>query len=298
MDVALATSSDLIGLDPDDAPLVEALSREGLSIAPVAWDDPHFDWSSAGICLIRSTWDYHLRLPEFLAWVERADSLTRLWNPPATVRWNGRKTYLRELASAGIPVVETVWLAPGDADDLSRIAGDRGWSEIVVKPVVSAGARDTLHVRRDDLEEGRRHLAALLRRGEAMVQPYLDSVEGYGERCVVWIDGQITHSVRKRPILRRSGDDWVEADSAQLDPEESTLATRAIAASGRDALYARVDLVRDGEGRSRVLELEMIEPTLFFVHCRPAAARLASAVSREALRRRASSRPSGGRLPP
>jgi glutathione synthase/RimK-type ligase-like ATP-grasp enzyme len=280
VDVALATTSELIDLDPDDAPLLEALSREGLSFAAVAWDDPRFDWSQARLCLIRSTWDYHLRLSEFFSWAVKVSERTRLWNPLATIRWNSRKTYLRELSRLGIPVVDTVWLAPGDPADLASIMAGRGWSDSVVKPVVSAGAHRTLHVRRENFEGGQQHLSELLGSGEVMVQPYLESIDDYGERSVIWIDGQVSHGVRKRPILKRSGPDWAEADPADLAPAESELAARAIEAAAVTALYARVDLVRDARGVPRVLELELIEPTLFFSHCSAAASRLARALSR------------------
>ena len=280
MDVALATSSELIELDPDDAPLLEALSEEGLSFAALAWDDPLSDWSRAGLCLIRSTWDYHLRLSEFLSWAERASACTQLWNPLRTIQWNCRKTYLRELAAGGIPVVETAWLVPGEAADLEALMRERGWNESVVKPVVSAGAHRTLHVRSENLEHGQRHLEELSRIGEVMVQPYVESVDHHGERSVVWIDGQVSHSVRKRPILKRSGSGWAEADAADLAPAEAALAAKAIAIASVEALYARVDLVRDAEGRLRVLELELIEPTLFFTQGPLAATRLARALRR------------------
>ena len=280
VDVALVTFRDLPDLDPDDRPLLEALEDERLSFEPVAWDDPRFDWSRAGLALLRSTWDYHLRLPEFLAWSERAASRTRLWNPLPTIRWNCRKTYLRELEASGIPVVETVWLSPGNPVDLAALMEERGWFEAIVKPVVSGGAYRTMHVRRENLDGAREHIDAILASGEAMAQPYLSSVEDYGERSVVWIDGAVTHCVRKRPILKRSGADWLEADPAAFDVEEAALAERAIAASRAEALYARVDLVRDPEGVSRVLELEMIEPTLFFTAFAGAAPRLARALAR------------------
>jgi glutathione synthase/RimK-type ligase-like ATP-grasp enzyme len=280
VDIALVTFSGLLDLDPDDRPLVNALDGERLSHAAVAWDDPGFDWSGAGVALLRSTWDYHLRLPEFLVWAEKAAARTRLWNPFETIRWNSRKTYLRELSAAGVPVVETEWLTAGNPAALDSLMAARSWSETVVKPVVSGGAHRTLHVRAENLEEGRRHLRDLLVDVDVMVQPYMESVDVHGERSVIWIDGRVSHSVRKRPILKRAGADWAEADPADLDPGDAELATRAISASGRAALYARVDLVRDAEGMARVLELEMIEPTLFFSHYSEAAPRLARALAR------------------
>jgi glutathione synthase/RimK-type ligase-like ATP-grasp enzyme len=150
---------------------------------------------------------------------------------------------------------------------------ERKWDEAIVKPVVSAGAERTLHVVAGNREEGERHLRELLSSGETMVQPYMAEVEASGERSMIFIGGELSHSVRKRPILKRSGDDWLEADPAEFTPEEAEFAETALSASGFETLYARVDLVRDEGGALYVMELEMVEPTLFFL-ARPDAARI------------------------
>jgi glutathione synthase/RimK-type ligase-like ATP-grasp enzyme len=265
IDVALATARHLPEGDPDDVPLFAAIEAEGLTSRLVAWDDPEFDWSEARVCLIRSTWDYHRRRAEFLAWTKRTASKTRLVNAPDAVEWNSHKSYLRELEARGVTIVPTAWFARGERAKLARVMEEREWDEAIVKPVVSAGAERTLHVHAGNREEGERQFQELLAAGETMVQPYMAEVEASGERSMIFIGGELTHSVRKRPILKRSGDDWLEADPAEFTKEEAEFARRALAASGFETLYARVDLVRDREGALHLMELEMVEPTLFFL---------------------------------
>jgi hypothetical protein len=280
MDVALATYLGQPRLDPDDVPLLEALLAEGLSAAPVPWDEPGFDWSKPRVCLLRSTWDYHLRREEFLEWAARISGVSSLWNPLPIVRWNTHKSYLRDLARKGIPVVPTEWVGAAARTDLVQLLSERGWQEAIVKPAISAGAYKTTRARLDSPGPAQALLDELVALGlEAMVQPYLSSVESSGERSVVFIDGQITHAVRKRPILERSGPHWQEADPATLGEEEASLAARVLSATGFSPLYGRVDLARDAGGALALMELELVEPTLFFTHHRPAAERLAHAVA-------------------
>ena len=279
IDVALVTARHLPDGDPDDAPLFEAIAAEGLTSRLVAWDDPAFDWAGARLCLIRSTWDYHRRREEFLDWTRRVSEKTRLINPADVVEWNSHKSYLRELEKKGVAIVPTAWFARGESSSLSSVMNARGWEEAIVKPVVSAGGERTLHVTPENREEGERHFQELVASAETIVQPYMAEVEASGERSMIFIGGELTHSVRKRPILKRSGDDWLEADPARFTTEEAEFARRALAASGFETLYARVDMVRDGAGRLHLMELEMVEPTLFFLPEPAAARKLARALA-------------------
>jgi hypothetical protein len=280
MDVALVTYPAAPELDPDDEPLRAALSAHGLRVEAVPWDAPAFDWSGPKISLLRSTWDYHLRRDEFLAWAARASLRGRLHNPFPVVAWNTDKRYLKQLEASGVPVVPTEWRERGAIPDLRKLLESRRWPEAIVKPVVSAGAHRTFHVRSSSIGSDLAAIEALAEVADLMVQPYMSEVERSGERSVVWIAGEITHSVRKRPILLRAADpDWREADSADTTLGERDLALAAIRASGFDPLYARADMVRDESGRLFLMELEMTEPTLFFTHCPAAADRLASAIA-------------------
>jgi hypothetical protein len=279
LDVALVTYSELPGLAVDERLLVDALSRLGLKAGPAVWDDPLVDWACIGLCVIRSTWDYPHRLDEFLAWTERVAAVTSLWNPAEVVRWNTRKTYLRDLAAKGVPIVPTVWLACGSHADLSSIMLAQGWESVVVKPVVSASAYGTVLITGESLGEGQAHLDNLLVERDMMVQPFMPSVETYGEHSMMFIDGQFTHSVRRVPAV---GNDQSEDGKARLiEPPRSAIgfAASVLEAAGYPTLYARVDLVRDEESELCLMELELIEPSLFLEQAPQAVERLAEAIA-------------------
>jgi glutathione synthase/RimK-type ligase-like ATP-grasp enzyme len=280
--VVLATCRDLPGLDPDDRPLLDALAARGVEARVLAWDEPSADWSAAGLVVIRSTWDYHERHDEFIAWARRVDAATALWNPADVVAWNADKRYLRGLAEAGIPTVPTRWIEPGATASLVEVVEETGWERLVVKPAVSAGARGTVRLFHEEAEELQDHLDALLARGAVMVQPYLERIEEDGEISVLWIDGAVTHAVRKRP---QSGDFRVQArfggQEERIEVDDAlTAAADAALAHAEGCRYARVDLVPDGDGGRLLIELELVEPSLFLRHAPEAAERLADAIAR------------------
>jgi glutathione synthase/RimK-type ligase-like ATP-grasp enzyme len=281
LDVALATCVTLPEPDADLAPLVDALRDAGLSTEALGWDDPAAEerFAAARVTIVRSTWNYSLRPDDFLAWVDRVAARTSFHNGPATIRWNTHKSYLLDLEARGVPVVPTHLLRRGAKTSLRDVLGARGWVEVVVKPAVSGGSRETIRVGRADLEPGETHLRSLLAREDVLVQPFLASVEGHGERAIVWIDGALTHAVRKSP--RFLGDAERVSPAVPIATDEAALVERALAAAIAAAgplLYARVDVARDERGAPRIMELELVEPSLFFAQAPHALARYVAAV--------------------
>lgn len=287
MRVGIATAAELPDLDEDGPALLGALERAGIAAEPVVWTVPRDDWGAFDAVVVRTTWDYAPRRAAYLEWARTVAAATRLWNPPDVIAWNTDKRYLRDLVAAGVPVVPTSWVEPGAAFTPPATG------EYVVKPVVSAGARDTARYRagRDDARAAR-HVAEVVAGGRAvMVQPYVASVDGEeAETALVHIGGAYSHAIRKGPLLRldEPGPDglyalehigpWTAA-SDQRAVADAVLG--ALAARGwDDLLYARVDLLRDDAGAPFVLEVELTEPSLFLQHDPPAADRLASALSR------------------
>ena len=191
--------------NPEFLALKPELAAYGLSAALVAWDDPVVDWSAFRLCVIRATWDYHLRLPEFLAWAERVAAQTALWNPLDLVRWNTHKGYLRDLERQGVAIVPTVWAPRGTSLDLAALLAERGWTRAVVKPAVSASAYATRLVTSATLAEGQAHLDALLAERDMMIQPFLTSVTTTGERSLVYFDGVLSHTFLRSPALGKGG---------------------------------------------------------------------------------------------
>ena len=285
--IALATSREVPGLLDDEGVLLrDRLRARGLDAGPAVWDDPDVAWDGYDLVLVRSTWDYALRRTAFLAWAAEVAGRTRLHNPPAVLAWSTDKHYLLELADAGLPVVPSAIVEPGDDPGRHPFRG----VEHVVKPCVSAGSKDTLRCGADEADRSSGHARALLDAGRpVLVQPYLAAVDEVGETAVVAIDGVASHAVRKGPLLAR-GAGLVDGLFAAEDitardpsPAETEVAARVLehvtGRAGRAPLYARVDLLPGPDG-PLVLEVELAEPSLFLEHADGAADRLAAAVAR------------------
>lgn len=266
MDVALVTYSRLPDLDSDDRLLLQALRERGVDARAAIWDDPVIDWSRFKLCVIRSTWDYHERHTEFMAWAEAAARVTRLWNPIEALRWNTHKSYLRDLAERGILVVPTEWLAAGSSAHLQALLDLRGWERAVLKPAISASAYKTMIVRGDNVGEAQDLLDSLLPSRDLMLQPFMEAVDTQGERSLIFIDGKFTHAVRRPSVLREpeyGPEKYVEVEPAE---DEEGFGVQVLRAADLPSLYARVDVVRDGDNKLRLMELELVEPSLWLAH--------------------------------
>ena len=292
--IALVTARAARGTDYDMAPLLAALRAAGTDAHEVDWDDAAIDWGRFDLVLLRSTWDYFERLAEFLDWAARVAESTRLLNPLAVLRWNTDKHYLAELARAGVPVVPSTFLEPDDdaAAILDVVLNTHpGAHDFVVKPAVGAGSRDAQRHARDDRSGMVAHARRLLnRRRSVLLQPYLDRVDEHGETALLFFDGTFSHAIRKGPLLKRG-----EGSTAGLYAEETiepripsadelTVAKHALAAMPfeQPLLYARVDLIRDDNGAPHLLELELVEPSVFAAHAGGVAERLARAILQRA----------------
>ncbi|MBV9103063.1 MAG: hypothetical protein JO060_05690 [Candidatus Eremiobacteraeota bacterium] len=267
-------------LDPDDCIAVDILRKRGIRVAAAVWDDTSVDWSESRLCVLRSTWDYPAHYAAFMSWLERVSVVTRIENAPALVRWNSDKRYLRDLEKAGVPTVPTEYVLPGETTPLDEICVRRGFHDIVVKPSRGAGTVGVKRFRAASRRAAQAHLDCLLHSGGALIQPFLSSVETYPERALVFIDGAYSHAVTKTPFQAllpagQAGEAAVLATREEIDVGHSAID----AVAGR-SLYGRVDVVRDDDERLRVLELELIEPSLFFSMHPPAAEAFADAIVR------------------
>jgi glutathione synthase/RimK-type ligase-like ATP-grasp enzyme len=283
--IAVATCARLPEPDPDQNLFLDALRGEGAHATLAAWDDPAVDWASFDACVIRSTWNYYHALDDFLAWAERVAKVTRLWNPIEIVRWNVHKRYLRDLEARGASVVPTRWIdRASPASALDETIAALGYP-VVIKPAVSAASFGTLRL--DDasqLDAARAHVAAQLARpgiDEVMVQPYLRSVEAFGERSLIFVDGALSHSIRKSPRFGGEHEN-VSPAAVPIEDEERAAAQAILARVPYELLYARVDLARGEDGAPRLMELELLEPSLFLRQHPPSLAALARGVVRRA----------------
>ncbi len=300
--VALATFSGLPDLDPDDAPVLVALAERGVDARAAVWDDSAVDWSQFDLVVVRDTWDYTERHEEFLAWTRHVEDVSRLANPAGVIAWNSDKVYLRDFAAHGIAVVPTIWLNPGPEMNGRKIhTRFPAFGEFVIKPTVSAGSKDTARYRADDTDDRGKavlHAKGLLQAGRStMLQPYLTDVDVAGETTMVYIDGELSHVMRKGPLLTRftavSDQPYLEEDMATREPteQERALADRVVAALGdvlaaaghpvdEPLLYFRIDLLPGADGQPVLIELEATEPSLFLRFDAGAVDRFADAIVR------------------
>jgi len=260
MMTGLVTCSRLPDGHPDDLLLRPELKKLGVETCHIEWENQLPEGLDA--LLLRTPWNYHRCLDSFLGWLERADTLP-MWNPPQVVRWNCHKGYLAQLYEAGLPVVPTRVWEPGVTLDATEIAAWVGDRPVVCKPAVSAGAFKT--ARYDHWgPEALRHLQELLETEAAILQPYFARIEQEGEKALIFIDGEFSHSVRRHlPLIEGPEVDYT-MQPVIPSPTELEVARRILGwLPWHDLLYARVDLIPSDQGHPTLLELELIEPQLF-----------------------------------
>ncbi len=262
MRVALVTCTEMPRPDGDLPILGAAFAARGVDTEVVAWEDASIDWRGFDAALVRSPWNYVARFRGFRAWIDRVAAETRLLNPREAILWNLHKRYLAELAGDGIAVVATEVVLHGVDPDWNALF-DR-FGELVVKPAVSAGSFATIRVARGDVDAARAHRGAHAER-DLLVQPLLESVLAHGETNLVHFGGAFSHAIHKG--ARWNGE--VEQSRGLVAPaaDELAIARRVldhVDTKGFGALaYARVDIARGADGRALLMELEIVEPSLF-----------------------------------
>lgn len=275
--IGFVTMEELRALTPDDRSAFSAFSAAGIEVVPTVWTEPLPEGLDA--LVLRSTWDYHLRLADFLAWVSAVEARgIPLWNSPDTVRWNVDKAYLLEVEARGVPILPTRHAARGSGVALSALLREAGWEQAVVKPSISGGAFETWRAGRsaEDAARFARQLEAM----DCLVQPFAPELVATGEWSLLFFRGRFSHAVLKKPA---TGDFRVQEEfggivqPAEPSPEVVAGATRALQTAERETIYARVDgVVRNG--RLELMELELVEPSLFLETSPGAAERFAAAV--------------------
>jgi hypothetical protein len=279
--IALATSADLPNLTHDDQALVQPLAGLGIRAEPAVWCDPAYNWTACDKVVIRSCWDYHLRINEFLKWIASLEGRNvSLWNRPATIRWNADKTYLRELETKGISIVPTLWFEPEPAISLAEELRKAGWDKAVIKPCISATAHRTKLIRTEHANEAQDLFDDLRSGPGVMVQKFMDAILSEGEWSLMFFAGEFSHAVLKTP---KSGDFRVQHDFGGKEriaqpPTFVLQAATGVVSSVGETLYARVDGVVDGNN-FHLMELELIEPALFLRESPGAAGKLAAAIA-------------------
>lgn len=251
----------------EDRLVMEALDRFGLKTHKVAWSDSSFDWSQTKIALFRTTWDYAEKFTAFSEWLMDVSMKTKLVNDYETIIWNLDKHYLDDLKRAGVNVVETHFIEPGDQRSLEEIHQELGWDRTVLKPAISAAAKDTFKLSPEERPSFESRFQELAHDESMMLQPFQDDIVSRGEVSLMLIGGAFTHAVLK---VAKPGDFRVQDDFGgtveDYTPTQSEidLAVNAVNACEIKPLYARVDIVNDNNGNPAVSELELVEPEMWF----------------------------------
>lgn len=267
---------------PHESEVLADLRARGIDVRPTVWNrDPVPQPGSDERVIVRTPWDYLEDFDGFTEWLGALPA-TRVENPVAVLRWNSEKRYMRELAAAGVRIVPTVWMdARSDAEVAATLAAAFADRERIVKPVMSASAKDTFR-----LAPGGLPPAGVFVNRAAMVQPFLPEIETDGERSLVYFSGRFSHAIRKVP---KTGDFRVQeshggimrefsASGAERAFGDATVAAvRARFPNLSAPLYARVDYVVTA-GEPHLMELELLEPDLYFHHAPGSAARFVEAL--------------------
>ena len=277
MQLVFATCDHQPLITPDDQPLADALKARGVEVTPIPWTelDPFAILDSPPI-LLRSTWDYHRVPTMFRSWLQALEVSGRAtWNPPGVARGNVDKSYLKDLEAAGIAIPKTRWIDAIDAEGIDRVLHEQAWTSAVLKPRIGATAYGTFLIERGAGLSDELLLPA--RASGAMLQELIPEVVERGEVSLVYLGGAFSHAVVKRA---KSGDFRVQKNfGGHVDATTPAPAVRSLADACHDrvppaCLYARVDVVEARRG-PLLMELELIEPELYFLIVPESAQRLA-----------------------
>ncbi|MEM9172624.1 MAG: hypothetical protein AAGA84_07965 [Pseudomonadota bacterium] len=263
----------------DDDVALPVFRQHGLEVDTISWR-ADANWSDYDAVIVRSTWDYQRHLGDFFKTLEKIASCTRLANPLPLMRWNCDKRYLSELARAGVATVPTVFgegLAPGQL--AAMVAALE--TPHVIKPAVSAGSERTYRVQADMSADEIERIASSHADSVWMWQPFLKAIPTEGEYSLFYFDGHLSHAINKLP---KSGDFRVQEEfggaitAIAPTKEQTEMAAQVLGALEHTPLYARIDIVRaNHDDVWQLIEVELIEPSLYLRIDEQASARFADA---------------------
>lgn len=265
--VALVTCGTYPNLSESDKLLIKPLKQEGIIAHTVPWDERAIDWTLFDAVVLRSCWNYHKNYKNFLDWIQQIEILKiPMFNSPDIVRWNSHKSYMKDLQKKKVNAVPSIFLSQNTQQNIQRIMTMYGWQDIVIKPMVGGSSYEIFRVRKGGEARGQIQLDTLLQKMDCMIQPILSQVFNTGEYSFIFIDGNYSHTVQKIP---KKGE---YRTNYRFQPEESLLtppkhliqqASRIMDTIHTATLYARLDGINNNETLI-LMELELIEPRLYF----------------------------------
>lgn len=281
MNIALVTCESLAAyaaphVDNEDHLLLNYLQAQGHHVTLCVWSDPAVQWAAYDRVVIKSPWDYFDRIAEFYAWLDRMEQTgIQTLNPVPVVRWNADKKYLLAMAQAGVRIVPTHWLPQGTTFEPAAVFAALGAEQIVVKPAVSGGSKNTFALAAPEAASRAAELTELLRHEDFLAQPFQPQIQAEGEWSFIYLGGEYSHCVLKTP---KSGDFRVQHYlGGGIEPRPAPAHLRRTADDivrrfAQGCLYARVDGV-DAAGELLLMELELIEPFLYLASAEGSLAR-------------------------
>jgi glutathione synthase/RimK-type ligase-like ATP-grasp enzyme len=275
--IALATYKGYPKGTESDQLLLEPFRNAGHEAVFVSWDNKRVDWHQFDTVIIRSCWDYHTRLNEFLDWITMLeDNHIPVWNPVPILKWNTQKTYLADLQKCGIETVPTVFVTKNNAIDLASLS----WDEIVVKPSVGADAHDVSRFQRHNFVKAQQAIEKLQQTSDVLIQPLMKEIAD-GELSMVFIGGQFTHAVLKIPPRGEFRTNYANptTETYHVPPDLLAQARNIYAKLDKQLLYARIDAVVV-HNQLVLMELELVEPHLSFDLYPPSAERFVQSIHR------------------
>lgn len=286
--IAIITDTHQPNWTDSDWTLVAPLQQKGITAVCAAWDDPQVDWKQFQALILRACFNYFRKPDLFRQWIAAMESAgIPLFNSPDIVRWNMDKHYLQDLAQQGVPTVPTIWLAQGMSVNLGRLMDQQGWSQLVMKPSVSAGAANTWLISHAEVSAKQTEFATLLQQMDWMAQPFMSSIQ-QGEWSLIYFKGEYSYTLLKKPAagnifvqhhhggtaeIATPPDGFVEQGLVLLQKVEEIVGVPA-----SDLLYARIDGLNEN-GILTLMELELIEPYLYLELVPSAAQQFAQAIA-------------------
>ena len=249
----------------EDFQLLKFLETKGLIVKRAVWNDLQIDWKQFDVVILKSPWDYHDNFDSFILWLSDLDTAgIKVLNPFKTVLWNSDKHYLKQIADDGLPVIKSVFLEKGSVPDLTELLDKSRCKQMIIKPCVSASAKNTMLLTFDNVSSVQNAINGLLANESFLVQPFMEEIL-QGELSFMFFNGNFSHSTLKVP---KTGDFRVQSEYGGTVQKINTAIAHLRAAGkyvekyGQGTLYARVDGIISN-GTFVLMELELIEPYLF-----------------------------------
>jgi|WetSurMetagenome_2_1015567.scaffolds.fasta_scaffold01204_8 glutathione synthase/RimK-type ligase-like ATP-grasp enzyme len=265
---ALLSMNSLKNFYTYDKLLIEPMSKLGWDAEEISWRNEDVDWNDYAAVIVRSTWDYQNDSEKFLnVLVSINNSSAHLENDLELMKWNMNKNYLFDLEKKGVRIVNTIWETSFNPNNAYDYFNKLSSEEIIIKPNISANADNTFRLSKEKLIENMQKLEQVFAQRDFMVQPFMQNIVDEGEYSLFYFNGVFSHAVLKKP---KENDFRVQEEHGgifkSIDPTEQqkSIAEKIVNKLPVIPLYARTDLVRTKENDFALIELELIEPSLYF----------------------------------